>query len=45
MKNSFIASFFFTLAILGAQNYKNVEAYQDGLSITVKYDMSGELFR
>ncbi len=31
--------------LLTAQSYKNVKAYQDGLSITIKYDMSGELFR
>lgn len=45
MKISFIALFLFLSTVLSAQNYKNVEAYQDGLSITVKYDMSGELFR
>ena len=28
-----------------AQTYKNVRAKQDGLSIMVKYDMAGELFR
>ena len=28
-----------------AQIYKNVRAKQDGLSITVQYDMAGELFR
>ena len=28
-----------------AQNYKNVRAKQDGLSIMVQYDMAGELFR
>lgn len=31
--------------LLTAQSYKNVKAYQDGLSITIKYDMTGELFR
>jgi hypothetical protein len=45
MKNSVVISFFFLLTGLSGQSYKNVEAYQDGLSITVKYDMSGELFR
>jgi hypothetical protein len=45
MKNTVVISFFFLLTGLSGQSYKNVEAYQDGLSITVKYDMSGELFR
>jgi hypothetical protein len=45
MKNSVVISFFFLLTGLSGQSYKNVEAYQDGLSITIKYDMSGELFR
>ena len=45
MKISIIALQFFLSTFISAQNYKNVEAYQDGLSITVKYDMSGELYR
>ena len=45
MKISIVISFFSLLTVVSGQNYKNVEAYQDGLSITVKYDMSGELFR
>ena len=32
-------------ALLSAQSYENVKAFQDGLSITIKYDMIGELFR
>lgn len=36
---------YFLCNIISAQTYKNVKAYQDGLSITVKYDMVGELFR
>ena len=34
---------FYTIA--SAQTYKNVRAKQDGLSITVQYDMAGKLFR
>ena len=45
MKISIVISFFYLLTAVSGQNYKNVVAYQDGLSITVKYDMSGELFR
>ena len=33
------------LVSLSGQTYKNVRAKQDGLSITVQYDMAGKLFR
>ena len=34
-----------TLASIIGQTYKNVRAKQDGLSITVQYDMAGKLYR
>ena len=34
-----------TLASIVGQTYKNVRAKQDGLSITVQYDMAGKLYR
>jgi formylglycine-generating enzyme required for sulfatase activity len=34
-----------TLSSIEGQTYKNVRARQDGLSITVQYDMEGKLFR
>ena len=33
------------ISIGSAQTYKNVRALQDGLSISVQYDMSGDLFK
>ena len=36
---------FFLSSYVNSQTYKNVRAVQDGLSITVKYDMNGRLFR
>ena len=38
-----LALFSFTVA--SAQTYKNVRTKQDGLSITVQYDMAGKLYR
>ena len=35
----------FVLTSLSGQTYKNVRAKQDGLSITVQYDMVGKLYR
>jgi len=34
-----------TLTSIAGQTYKNVRAKQDGLSITVQYDMAGKLYR
>ena len=34
-----------SFAVLSAQTFKNVRAKQDGLSITVQYDMVGKLYR
>lgn len=33
------------ISFISAQTYKNVQARQDGLSVTVQYDMVGDLFR
>ena len=35
----------FISSYASSQTYKNVRAIQDGLSITVQYDMNGRLFR
>ena len=45
-KKYLVISLFLLLVSIGsAQTYKNVRALQDGLSISVQYDMSGNLFK
>ena len=45
-KKYLLISLFLLLVSIGsAQTYKNVRALQDGLSISVQYDMSGNLFK
>ena len=45
-KKHLVISLFLLLVSIGsAQTYKNVRALQDGLSISVQYDMSGDLFK
>ena len=35
----------FTIALVNAQTYSNVRVKQDGLSLTIQYDMAGQLYR
>ena len=45
LKNFYIVILFSLIHFLNGQTYSNVRAVQDGLSVNVKYDMKGELFR
>ncbi|MBI86993.1 MAG: hypothetical protein CMG63_02810 [Candidatus Marinimicrobia bacterium] len=43
--HTFILSITFLVPMLNAQTYSNVRAEQDGLLISISYDMDGKLFR
>jgi len=45
IQKAFLLCLIYFISIGKAQSYKNVRAWQDGLSITIQYDMSGRLFR
>ena len=46
MMFNYLLTLTFTFGTIAySQTYKNVVAKQDGLSITVRYDMVGKLFR
>ncbi len=45
MKKVLTTLIIFTIVFVSAQTYSNVRVKQDGLSLTIQYDMAGQLYR